>query len=258
VLKLKDEEGVKEVKITKFKMYMKYAKIILNRLFRGKWILPGVNEITVDQLYDILNSEAPPILIDVRDRVDFYAEGKGSYMKYGHIPDSKSIPIMQLTSNFDELASLIDREIVTICPGGGMSLVAAELMVKAGFANAKSLKGGLDAWNKKGYIMTTEYNPEFPLEDKKSKPLEEKISVERYIGKVDQIVDARGESCPKPILMTKKTIDKMEISQVLEILTTDPASLSDIPAWAKVTGQELVSTYKNTPEEFRFIVKKIK
>ena len=254
---LTDIEVIQEVKIGKFKIYMKYAQIILNGIFRGKWVLPGVLEITVDKLYERLNSENPPTLIDVRDRTNFYA-AKGSYRKYGHIPDSKSIPLIQLTSNLKKLASFKEREIVTICPGGGMSLVAAEIMTKAGFEDSKSLKGGLDLWNKKGYMMTTEYNPEFPLEDKKSKSSEVKFSSERYTGKINRTVDARGLSCPGPVLNSKKAIMKLKVGQVLEILATDPGSKTDIPAWIQVTGQELLSLEENGLSNFRYIVKKLK
>jgi len=51
---------------------------------------------------------------------------------------------------------------------------------------------------------------------------------------------------------------KLKIGQVLEILTTDPGSKRDIPSWAHVTGQELISSEDNSPEEFRFLVKKLK
>jgi TusA-related sulfurtransferase len=63
-------------------------------------------------------------------------------------------------------------------------------------------------------------------------------------------------ACPKPVLMSKKTIGKMEVGQVLEILTTDPGSKRDIPAWANLTGQELISAEDSSQNEFRFIVKK--
>jgi tRNA 2-thiouridine synthesizing protein A len=55
-----------------------------------------------------------------------------------------------------------------------------------------------------------------------------------------------------------KAIKKMRINQVLEILTTDPGSLSDIPKWAIATGQELIATEERGPEDFRFLVKRLK
>jgi len=42
-----------------------------------------------------------------------------------------------------------------MCPGGGLSLVAVEILEKAGFKDVKSLKGGTDLWHTSGYPTTT-------------------------------------------------------------------------------------------------------
>ena len=76
--------------------------------------------------------------------------------------------------------------------------------------------------------------------------------------KVNKKLDARGWLCPKPILNSRKLIKKMKINQVLEILTTDPASKSDIPAWARVSGQELLVLEERGPNDFRFLVRRMK
>lgn len=74
---------------------------------------------------------------------------------------------------------------------------------------------------------------------------------------IDKTLDARGLSCPKPILKSRKTIKSMKINQVLEIITTDPGSVTDIPAWANVTGQELLSSEERSGE-YHFLVKRLK
>ena len=50
----------------------------------------------------------------------------------------------------------------------------------------------------------------------------------------------------------------MKKKQVLEILTTDPGSKADIPAWVQVTGQELISAEERGSNDFRFLVRKLK
>ena len=105
-------------------------------------------EITVDELFDRFNSNNPPLILDIRSTKEFNGTG-------GHIPDSRSIPIMELKSNFEDLQSYKDKEIVTLCPGGGMSMIAVELLEEAGFTDTKSLHGGLDLWVEKGYPTTT-------------------------------------------------------------------------------------------------------
>lgn len=56
----------------------------------------------------------------------------------------------------------------------------------------------------------------------------------------DKEVDARGLSCPLPILRAKKALSEMVSGQVLQVLATDKNSLRDFEAFAKQTGNELL------------------
>lgn len=58
----------------------------------------------------------------------------------------------------------------------------------------------------------------------------------------DRLLDARGLSCPMPILKTAKEIRSMDEGQILKVLTTDRGSLTDFPAWADDTGNEIIDT----------------
>lgn len=49
-------------------------------------------------------------------------------------------------------------------------------------------------------------------------------------------LDAKGLSCPMPIVKTKKAIDTLKAGEVLEVQVTDKGALADIPAWAKAGG----------------------
>ncbi|WP_340002051.1 sulfurtransferase TusA family protein [Oceanobacillus sp. FSL K6-0127] len=57
---------------------------------------------------------------------------------------------------------------------------------------------------------------------------------------VDKVLDAKGLSCPMPIVKTKVAISELEEGQVLEVHTTDKGARNDIPAWAKSGGHELL------------------
>jgi rhodanese-related sulfurtransferase len=103
-------------------------------------------------IFDRVNSDQPPVLIDIRGADDYNGVG---YSTYGHIPNALSIPILELESHFEDLDTFKEREIVTMCPGGGLSLAAVEILTEAGFKYVKSLKGGTDSWHKKGYPTTT-------------------------------------------------------------------------------------------------------
>lgn len=51
-------------------------------------------------------------------------------------------------------------------------------------------------------------------------------------------VDARGSACPGPLLEAKKAIGSVKVGEVLEVLSGDPGTKDDIPAWAGKVGHE--------------------
>ena len=58
----------------------------------------------------------------------------------------------------------------------------------------------------------------------------------------DLEVDAIGMNCPLPILRTKKALATMQSGQVLKVKATDSGAANDFPAFAKQTGNELLSS----------------
>jgi tRNA 2-thiouridine synthesizing protein A len=68
-------------------------------------------------------------------------------------------------------------------------------------------------------------------------------------------VDARGLSCPMPIVKTAIAIKGLASGQVLEVLATDPGSVRDFAAWSKTTGNELIETDEQD-RVFRFVLRK--
>jgi tRNA 2-thiouridine synthesizing protein A len=78
------------------------------------------------------------------------------------------------------------------------------------------------------------------------------------MSQVHKTLDARGLSCPMPVLKSKKALKEIDVGQVLEILSTDPGSMADIPAWSRTTGQELLSSEELGPKDYRFLVKRMK
>ena len=125
--------------------YWRQTLQIFNHIAREE--NPDWTEITADELFQRFESDPPALLIDVRSEKE-YSEG------YGHIPGAKWIPMLKLESKLEDLEEFKDKEIVTMCPGGGMSLVAVDILNEAGFKDAKSLKGGTDEWRQNGYPLT--------------------------------------------------------------------------------------------------------
>ncbi|HET6380733.1 MAG TPA: sulfurtransferase TusA family protein [candidate division Zixibacteria bacterium] len=57
---------------------------------------------------------------------------------------------------------------------------------------------------------------------------------------VAQRVDARGLSCPLPIVRTALAMKSLAPGELIEVLATDPGSTKDFTAWTRTTGHELV------------------
>ncbi|MDC0237639.1 sulfurtransferase TusA family protein [Gammaproteobacteria bacterium] len=55
-------------------------------------------------------------------------------------------------------------------------------------------------------------------------------------------VDARGLLCPLPVIRTQDSIKNLTPGTILTVLTTDPGSLEDIPAWCRVHGHTVIKT----------------
>jgi tRNA 2-thiouridine synthesizing protein A len=58
----------------------------------------------------------------------------------------------------------------------------------------------------------------------------------------DKELDAKGLNCPLPILRCKKSLAELNAGQVLKIVATDPGAVKDFQAFAKQTGNELLSS----------------
>jgi tRNA 2-thiouridine synthesizing protein A len=71
----------------------------------------------------------------------------------------------------------------------------------------------------------------------------------------DKDLDARGLNCPLPILRTKKALSDMQSGQVLRVLATDPGAVKDFQAFARQTGNELVTHFEEAAE-YTFFMRK--
>ena len=63
---------------------------------------------------------------------------------------------------------------------------------------------------------------------------------------ITETLDVKGESCPMPVVKTKSAIDDVPEDGVLEVLSTDKGSMSDIKGWANGTsGVELLEQFED-------------
>ncbi len=73
--------------------------------------------------------------------------------------------------------------------------------------------------------------------------------------RIDVTIDAKGQKCPMPVLLTSRGIKKLEPGQVMLVEATDSGSKSDIPSWAKDTGNELLDA-SSEDGVFRYVIRK--
>ncbi len=71
----------------------------------------------------------------------------------------------------------------------------------------------------------------------------------------DRELDVKGLNCPLPILRTKKALAAMTSGEVLHVLATDPAALNDFEAFARQTGNALLSN-QETGGVFEFYIRR--
>lgn len=95
-----------------------------------------VPEMTVKELKALRDTKAPHVLIDVRQPDEY---------ELCRIEGSLLIPLAELPRRLDELPQ--DKDIVVHCHHGGRSAQAVRFLREHGFASAKNLAGGIDAWS---------------------------------------------------------------------------------------------------------------
>jgi tRNA 2-thiouridine synthesizing protein A len=72
---------------------------------------------------------------------------------------------------------------------------------------------------------------------------------------ISTVVDARGQSCPGPLVSLHKALVKAGRGDLLELLATDPGAKSDVPSWSKLSGNEIVEK-DESGDVFRYVIRK--
>lgn len=73
---------------------------------------------------------------------------------------------------------------------------------------------------------------------------------------VTKVMDLKGLACPMPVVKVSKGIKEVEIGEIIEAISTDPGSLTDFPAWARTSGNEIVDTLQSDGE-IKFYIKRL-
>ena len=91
--------------------------------------------ISATELAAELNTEKPPVLLDVRESDE---------LAVSQLPGVIHIPVGELEGRVNELS--VDNNLVVICRSGGRSGRATAFLMQAGFPNVRNLVGGMQGW----------------------------------------------------------------------------------------------------------------
>jgi tRNA 2-thiouridine synthesizing protein A len=63
-------------------------------------------------------------------------------------------------------------------------------------------------------------------------------------------LDARRMFCPMPVIRTQDKVNQLQPGDTLEVVSTDPGALNDIPAWCRINGHKVIGTREVDDEVF--------
>jgi len=72
---------------------------------------------------------------------------------------------------------------------------------------------------------------------------------------VDAILDVKGLCCPLPAVKTAIKLEGMSPGEILEVVTTDEISKTDLPKWCEETGNTCVSV-SDAADGFHIVIRK--
>lgn len=173
-------------------------------------------------------------LIDVRTAEEY---------EFGSIATARNFDVNQIREHLDEL----DRNapVVVFCQIGLRGYLAYRILKQHGFTQVSNLSGGYKTYS---WAVDKQSNPDiFDYEDIKRRA-PEAIEAERSgsaalvaPGGELHTLNAVGLQCPGPIMKTYKAMEALDAGELLEVTVSDPAFGRDIRAWAKKTGNDVLS-----------------
>lgn len=104
-----------------------------------------VQETTVDQVKDKIDSGEEFFLVDVREESEF---GKD------HLPGAVHLGKGIIERDIEARIPDLDAPLILYCGGGFRSALAADNLQKMGYTNVLSMDGGIREWREKHYPLT--------------------------------------------------------------------------------------------------------
>jgi len=172
-------------------------------------------------------------IIDVREKEELNA---------GMIYGALHIPLNELRSRINEVLHV--KPVCVYCAVGLRGYIASRILSQSGYSDVYNLSGGYVSYaalfGKAGHgaeIGSESFN--MGLNSTK------KSDVTAFSPAAIITVDACGLQCPGPILRLKKEIDALRSGDRLSISASDQGFYNDVGAWARATGNTVLSLESN-------------
>jgi len=104
--------------------------------------LAGTRYVTPEALQELLASENPPLVIDVRTGGEFVA---------GRVPGAINIPHTELKRRIPEVRTLASGTVAVYDQVGPRANRAQRMLSEAGFNDILHLEGGYENWKRRGF-----------------------------------------------------------------------------------------------------------
>lgn len=153
----------------------------------------------------------------------------------GMIPGAISIPLETLRDRLAELSK--EKEYLVYCKVGLRGYLACRILSQNGF-KCRDLTGGYDTYQA-SLGLKTKISVIKEMKDDTGARGPASMEATAQVPLTKEI-DACGLQCPGPILRVKMEIEKIQPGEAIRISATDPGFVSDIQAWCKSTGHELL------------------
>ncbi len=193
---------------------------------------------------------------DLREKGAFFLDTRQpEEYDLGRIQGSVNIPDTELRQRLAEVPK--DKTVLVYCQVGFRGYLAARVLMQNGYSDVRNLTGGF-----KLYHIATSPLSAFSLgaqevtsekEQMLGRPLDDIIHPS--IPAVKASLDCSGLQCPGPIMKLAAKMKELPQGSELSISATDPGFASDLPAWCRSTGNELVFLEKRG-EKFEGAVRK--
>lgn len=184
------------------------------------------------------------VILDVREDPELLAYS---------IPGARHIPLTQLRDRMGELDK--KQHYVAMCSVGVRSYTAARILMQSGFSDAEVFPGGTNLF--RALERRAGDDPDDCIPGAEITGLFQEKECDAGAGDTVPAVKLNccGMHCPGPLMKVNDMVKTMENGKKLAVTASDPGFVRDIKAWAKKTGNAVISSGENDEGYYAVIQK---